>query len=102
MQPGGRVFCLEGDKEENPIAVVSCTLLVNHLYAHALFDSSATLSFVNPIFVKKLASKPDEMDVQLYVTILLGSTHHTDVVFKDCAINLEGRILPANLVQLGI
>jgi len=69
---------------------------------HVLFDLGAKHSFVNPVFAKKLASKPDEMDVQLYVTTPLVSTYHTDVVFKDCAVNLEGKILPANLVQLGM
>jgi len=42
------------------------------------------------------------MDVQLYVTTPLGSTHYTDLVFKDCAIQLEGRVLSADLVQLDI
>ena len=60
---GGRVFCLEGDEAENLTTTVLGTLLVKHLYAHVLFDSGATHSFVNPIFAKKLASKPNEMDV---------------------------------------
>ena len=54
---------------------------------------------VNPTFAKKLASKPSEMDMQLYVTIPLGSTYYTDVVFKNYTIQLEGRVLPVDLVQ---
>jgi len=96
------VFCLEGEEAENPTATVSGTLLINHLYTHVLFDSRATHSFLNPIFAKKFASKPDEMDVQLYVTTPLGSTDYTDIIFKNCAIKLEGRVLPADLVQLDI
>jgi len=56
----------------------------------------------NPVSAKKLASKASEMDVQLYVTTPLGSTYYTDVVFKNCTIQLEGRVHPANLIQLDI
>jgi len=101
-QAGGWVFSLEGGKAKNPTTTVSGTLLIKHLYAHVLFDSGATHSFVNPSFAKKLASKPSEMDVQLYVTTPSGSTYYTDLVFKNCAIQLEGRVLPIDLVQLDI
>jgi len=60
-QAGGRVFYLEGDEVENLTTTVSGTLLIKHLYAHILFDSGATHSFVNPSFAKKRASKPSEM-----------------------------------------
>jgi len=36
------------------------------------------------------------------VTTRLGSTYYTDVVFKNYTIQLEGRVLPVNLVQLDI
>ena len=101
-QAGGRVFFLEGEEAEDLTATVSGTLLINHLYAHVFFDSSATHSFVNPVFVKKLASRTDEMDVQLYVSTPLGPTYYTDVVFRNCAVTLEGVVLPADLVQLNI
>jgi len=66
------------------------------------FDSGTTDSFVNPAFAKELASKPSEMNVQLYVTTPLGSTYYTNLVFRNCPIQLEGRILPVDLVQLNI
>ena len=96
------MFSLEGEEAEDPIVTVSGTLLIKRLYAHVLFDSRATNSFVNPAFAKKVASKPSEMNVQLYVTTPLGSTYYTDVVFKNCTIQLEGRVLPVDLVQLDI
>ena len=101
-QASGWVFSLEGEEAEDPTVTVSGTLLIKHLYAHVLFDSGATHSFVNPAFAKELASKPSEMNVQLYVTTPLGSTYYTDLVFKNCPIQLEGRILPVDLVQLNI
>ena len=92
------MFCLEGDEAENLATTVSGTLLLKHLYAHVVFDSGAIHSFVNPVFVKKLASKPHGMDVQLYVTTPLGSTYYTDIVFKNCTIQLEGTVLSVYLV----
>ena len=80
------MFSLEGEEAEDPTVTVSGILLIEHLYAYILFDSSATHSFVNPAFAKKLASKLSEMDMQIYVTIPLGSTYYTDVVFKNCTI----------------
>jgi len=62
----------------------------------------ATHSFINPIFAKKLASKPNEIDVQLYVTTPLGSTYCIDVFFKNYTVQFEGRVLPVDLVQLDI
>ena len=68
------MFSLKGEEAEDPTVAVSGTLLIKHLYADVLFDSGATHSFVNTAFAKKLASKPSEMDVQLYVTTPLQST----------------------------
>ena len=70
------------------------TLLVNHLYAHILFDSEATHSFANSEFAKKLASKPDVMDIRLYMTTLLGTIYHNDLIFRDFAGNIEGKNYP--------
>ena len=62
----------------------------------------ALLIHFNSEFAKKLAIMPDEKDIQLYVTTPLGNIYHTDVVLRDCAFNVDGRTLPANLVQLEI
>jgi len=76
------VFSLDGEEAEDPTITVSGTVLINHLYAYVLFDSSATHSFVNPVFPKKFASKPSEMDIQLYVTTPLGFTYYTMLFSK--------------------
>ena len=96
------MFSLEGGEAEDRIATVSGTLLINHFCAHVLFDSGATHSCVNPVFAKKLASSPDEMDVQFYVSTPLGPTYYTDVIYRNCVVTLEGKFLPADLIQLNI
>jgi len=40
--------------------------------------------------------------VQLYVTTTAGPTYYIDVVFKNRAVKLEGRVLLADLVQLDV
>ena len=65
-QTEGRIFCIEGEETEELANTVLGILLVNHLYARILFDSSATHSFVNSEFAtkkKKLASELNKMDV---------------------------------------
>ena len=42
------------------------------------------------------------MDIQLYVNTALGFVCHTNIIFKNCAINVEGRILSVDLVQVEI
>ena len=96
------MFSLKCEEAEDPTVAISGTLLIKHLHAPVLFDLGTTHSFVNPVFAKKLASKPSEMDVQLYVTTSSRSTYYTDVVFKNCTIQLEERVLPVHLVQLDV
>ena len=45
-------------------------------------------------------SKPDEMDIQLDVTSPLGPIYHANLIFRDCTINVGGKALPVDLVQL--
>ena len=101
-QVGARVFCLDTEEEEteDPNAVVTGTLLVNNLYIYVWFDSVATQSFINPEIAKKITYKFNDMDVQLCVVNPLGSIYHTDGIWKDYVINISGRILPADLIQL--
>ena len=81
---------------------MSGTLLVNQLYAHILFDSDATYSFVNSVFVRKLVSKPGELHRQHYETSPLGTIYHIDLIFQDDTVNVGGKTLPIDLVQLEI
>jgi len=55
---------------------------------------------MSPKFAKKLASKPNEIDILLCVATVIGSVNFSDV--KKCALNVEGRILLTDLVQIEI
>ena len=91
---------MEGEGAGEPASTVSGILIVNHLHARILFDSNATQSFVNFEFARKLTSKPDEVDIQLYVTTPSGTIYHTELIIRDCAVNVEGKTLSANFVQV--
>ena len=91
---------MEGEEAKDPMAIVSGTLIVNHIFTRVLFDFGATYLFVNNEFIKKLTIKPDEKDTQLYVTTPLGSVCYTNIIFKNIAINVQGRVLSAALGQL--
>ena len=96
------MFSMRGEEAEDPTVAVSATLFIKRLYALVLFDLGANIFFGKSCLLKKLASKPSEMDVQLYVTTPLGSVYYTDLIFKRCTVQLEGRVLPIDLVQLNI
>jgi len=42
------------------------------------------------------------MVIQLYVTTPLGTNYHTDLIFGDCVVNVQGKTLPVDSVQLEI
>jgi len=70
-QTGGRLYCLEGREEEtedDPHAMLSGTIFVNHLSTQVLFNVGVTHSFINPATANRLACKLDDMDMQLCVT----------------------------------
>ena len=98
------MYCLEAGEEEpeDPHTMVSGTLLVNHLFTQVLFDAGATHSFIGPITTKKLACKPDEMDVQLCVGTSLGSIYQTKVIVRDFPVIIHNRIFLDDLLLLEI
>jgi len=95
-QAGGRVYCLEPGEEETEDhhAVVSGTLLVNHLSTRVLFDAGATYSFINRATAKRLAYKRNEMDMQLCITTPVGSTYQIEAIIKNYPIVIHDIVLP--------
>jgi len=79
------VYYLEAGEEEleDSQIIVSGTLLVNHLFTQVLFDTGTAHSFINPVTAKRLAYKPDDMDVQLCVTTPSGLIYQTKVIVGD-------------------
>ena len=75
---------------------------MNTLPATVLFDASATDSFINPATAKQIDCNLEEMDVQFYVTTLIGSMYQSKLIARDCSIINQGKPFLANLILLGI
>ena len=76
------------------------TFLLEKTYAHVLFDSSASHSFVTPEFAKKLSRYPFKMEHVLCVNTLVGSVLCTNVIFRTCPLNVSGKNLLIDLVKI--
>jgi len=103
-QAGGRVYCLEAEEggDGDSHAVVSGTFIVNTLPTTVLFDAGATHSFINPTTATRLNYTFEELDAQLCVTTPIGSMYRSDLVARNCTINIGGRLFLADLILLGI
>jgi len=92
----------EEEEAEDPHAVVSGTLPVNHLFTQVLYDACATHCFINPATIKRLACEPDEMDVQLCVATPVGLIYQIEDVVRNCLITIHDKVFPIDLVLLEI
>jgi hypothetical protein len=79
-------------------SVVSGTLHISSGRAFVLFDSEATHSFVSNCFAKACCLESEALDINLAVATPIGSTILCTSIVKNCPIQVEGNIMPANLV----
>ena len=68
----------------------------------ALFDTSATHSFITVTIIKKLGITPQKLDIALNATLLLRGAIKLGHICKDCPLYLEDRSLSANLIVLSM
>jgi len=76
--------------------------LVNVVPVTVLFDAGATHSFINPVTAARMACDFEELDVCLCVTTPIGSMYHSELIARDCAIIIQGRLFRGDLILLGI
>jgi len=81
---------------------VSGTFIVNTLPTTVLFDAGATRSFINPTTTTRLNCTFEELDAQLCVMTPIGSMYQSDLVARNCTINIRGRLFLDYLILLGI
>ncbi|GLT29333.1 hypothetical protein SLA2020_042070 [Shorea laevis] len=82
--------------------VITGTLPVNSGYAHVLFDSGASHSFIARSYALKQALPIDTSDVELHVDTPLGGVMTTRDVCRTVDIYIDGRQLGASLFVLDI
>ncbi|GKV11309.1 hypothetical protein SLEP1_g22573 [Rubroshorea leprosula] len=89
-------------KEAAATDVITGTLPVNSDYAHVLFDSGASHSFIARSYVLKRALPVDISDCELHVDTPLGGVMTTREVCRTVDIYVDGRQLSASLFVLDI
>ena len=82
--------------------MVTGIILVSTTYTYALFDPSATHSFISSNFAKKHNFKFEPMEFELCVDTPVGGVIVTDRVCKSCVVKIADRELLANLTLLEI
>ncbi|GKV24943.1 hypothetical protein SLEP1_g34480 [Rubroshorea leprosula] len=89
-------------KEAAATDVITGTLPVNSDYAHVLFDSGASHSFITRSYVLKRALPVDTSDCELHVDTPLGGMMTTREMCRTVDIYIDGRQLSASLFVLDI
>ncbi|GKV10897.1 hypothetical protein SLEP1_g22202 [Rubroshorea leprosula] len=89
-------------KEAAAIDVITDTLPVNSDYAHVLFDSGASHSFIARSYALKRALPVDTSDCELHVDTPLGGVMTTKEMCRTVDIYIDGRQLSASLFVLDI
>ena len=96
----GRVYALTQQDANTSNAVVTGIILVSTTYTYALFDPSATHSFISSNFAKKHNFKFEPMESELCVDTPVGGVIVTNSVCKSCVVKIAYRELLANLTLL--
>ncbi|XP_028094593.1 uncharacterized protein LOC114294660 [Camellia sinensis] len=96
----GRVYALTQQDVQTSNTVVSSTVLVSSVYAHVLFDSGATNSFVSMGFVKKHGWKCVSREIDLCVETPIGGVMVADLICKSRVVSIDDRKLLVDLTVL--
>ena len=88
-----------GEQETSP-DVMTGMFKVFLLYAYALLDPGATLSFVTPLVAKEFDILPDDLHELLIVSTPVGEWVIPKRVYRDCPIMLPHRVSYVDLVKL--
>ncbi|XP_022861865.1 uncharacterized protein LOC111382191 [Olea europaea var. sylvestris] len=97
-----RVFALMGENEDQNTDVIIGMLPVFDIPAIVLMDSRSTHSFISTIFMDKIGSKCVETNNILEVSTPSGEVINTDQMIKGVKLEIEGKVLKADLYILGM
>ncbi|KAI3788522.1 hypothetical protein L2E82_01291 [Cichorium intybus] len=98
----GRAFQMTLDEAKEDHDVVAGTLIVNSQPAYVLFDSGAHFSFVSHDFSKRLNTPMKPLDDTCVIEVANGELVSVRHVYEECPVEINGRILKANLLPIGI
>ncbi|XP_028099027.1 uncharacterized protein LOC114298613 [Camellia sinensis] len=96
----GRVYALTQQDVQTSNTVVSGTVLVSSVYAHVLFDSGATNSFVSMGFVEKHGWKCVSREIDLCIETPIGGVMVAYLICKSRVVSIDDRKLLVDLTVL--
>ncbi|KAL5565172.1 hypothetical protein UlMin_028336 [Ulmus minor] len=97
-----RVFAMTKEDVETSPTVVTGIMFVHEIPAYVLIDSGATHSFINLMLIKKLGKSLSILDAPFCVSTPSGKCLEASSILKDCPLVIEGHILTADFIVLGI
>ncbi|XP_022873085.1 uncharacterized protein K02A2.6-like [Olea europaea var. sylvestris] len=95
-----RVFALNQREVEQDSNVIAGIMLLSDVPAYVLFDSGATNSFISASFVARSNFACVKTNYELEVLIHSGRTVCTNRITKATKLEIDGKILQANLYLL--
>ncbi|KAI3696894.1 hypothetical protein L6452_29499 [Arctium lappa] len=98
----GRAFQMTAEEARASADVVSGTFLINSVPARILFDTGASFSFVSELFRQKISMPTTSLEDALVVEIADGRQVLIHEVLKQCALSIEGREFPIDLLPMSI
>ncbi|XP_075515481.1 uncharacterized protein LOC142550130 [Primulina tabacum] len=98
-----RVFALtENEDDIDPTVVVEGTILLLSKTGKVLFDPGATHSFVSSTFVHHLETPSVKLPYILEISSSMGDKLLSEVLYKDCPLEIDGETYMADLFELPI
>ena len=80
--------------------MVTGTLHVFSFPMYALLDLGSTLSFITTLVTRKFDLLPEILLETFLVSTPIGDNIRDERVYKDCPINVLGRVFYADLIEL--
>ncbi|XP_075481252.1 uncharacterized protein LOC142521964 [Primulina tabacum] len=98
-----RVFALTGNEDDiDPTAVVEGTILLFSKTGKVLFDPGVTHSIVSSTFVHHLETPSVKLPYILKLSSPIGDKLLSEVLYKDCPLEIGGETYMADLIKLPI
>ena len=82
--------------------MITGLLSISYINAYILIDMGSTYSYISVDFVQNMNKEVDYLKGSIMVAAPLGGSFVAELVYRDCEVLVEGRILAANLIPLSL
>ncbi|XP_022030777.1 uncharacterized protein LOC110931699 [Helianthus annuus] len=95
-----RAFQMNVRQAVNDDNVITCTFLINDVYARVLFDSGADKSFVDLKFSKLLNLPIRTLDIKYELELADGTIETASSILDRCSISIKNHSIPLSLLPM--